>query len=122
MLKRQHCFLRLVQNKVPLVSDHLLNRLLLLPDDNRVAVLKYFCSLEQDTCCILRYFLRKLKKLNLNFNRIGDEGARAIAGSSNFINLESLKLGQNKIGTEGAEALNESKTLQNLVHPVFGFY
>jgi hypothetical protein len=31
-------------------------------------------------------------------------------------------MGQNKIGTEGAQALNESKTLKNLVHPVFGFY
>ena len=37
-------------------------------------------------------------------------------------NSFSLKLGQNKIGTEGAQALNESKTLQNLIHPIFGFY
>ena len=66
--------------------------------------------------------LGKLKKLNLNFNKIGDEGALAIAQSQKFVNLESLKLGQNKIGTEGAQALNKSKILQNLIHPIFGFY
>ena len=66
--------------------------------------------------------LKKLKKLNLNFNRIGDEGAKAIARSPRLANLESLKLGQNKIGTEGARALNESENLRNLVHPIFGFY
>ena len=64
----------------------------------------------------------KLKKLDLNFNRIGDEGAFAIAESPNFSSLESLKLGQNKIGTTGAQALNKSKILQNLIHPIFGFY
>ena len=63
-----------------------------------------------------------LKTLNLNFNRIGDEGARAIAESPRLANLESLKLGQNKIGTEGARALNESENLKNLIHPIFGFY
>ena len=66
--------------------------------------------------------LEKLKKLDLNFNRIGDEGAFAIAESPNFSSLESLKLGQNKIGTTGAQALNKSKILQNLIHPIFGFY
>ena len=66
--------------------------------------------------------LGKLKKLDLNFNRIGDEGAFAIAESPNFSSLESLKLGQNKIGTTGAQALNKSKILQNLIHPIFGFY
>ncbi|MEE9498418.1 MAG: leucine-rich repeat domain-containing protein [Nitrospinaceae bacterium] len=36
--------------------------------------------------------------------------------------LESLRLGQNKIGSEGAKALAESATLKNLIYPIFGFY
>jgi hypothetical protein len=60
--------------------------------------------------------------LNLNFNRIGDEGAKSIAESLVLEKLESLKLGQNKIGVEGARALNESESLKNLTHPIFGFY
>ncbi|HIE42916.1 MAG TPA: hypothetical protein EYP95_06825, partial [Nitrospinaceae bacterium] len=62
------------------------------------------------------------KKLDLNFNQIGDEGAKAIAQSPLLANLVSLKLGQNRIGSKGARALNKSVNLKNLTHPIFGFY
>jgi hypothetical protein len=58
----------------------------------------------------------------LNFNFIGDLGAKAIAKSLYLANLESLKLGQNRVGKAGAKALKESNTLVNLMHPIFGFY
>ena len=66
--------------------------------------------------------LGNLKNLDLNFNRIGNAGARALARSQTMAQLESLRLGQNKIGSEGAKALAESATLKNLIYPIFGFY
>jgi hypothetical protein len=39
--------------------------------------------------------------LALYRNNIGDDGARAIAGSSTLTNLISLDLGENNIGVEG---------------------
>ncbi|MFQ5482059.1 MAG: hypothetical protein ACE5ER_04805 [Nitrospinaceae bacterium] len=63
-----------------------------------------------------------MKTLDLNYNRIGNPGAFALAGSSRLAQLESLRLGQNRIGSDGARALTESPYLKNLEYPIFGFY
>jgi hypothetical protein len=58
----------------------------------------------------------------LDFNYIGDEGARWLAESEPFKNLEKLSLEENKIGPVGAKSLARSKILVNLKHPIFGFH
>jgi len=58
--------------------------------------------------------LRNLTALDLNSNRIGLEGAVALAQSPNLRNLTSLNLEYNQIGDAGAAALAQSQTLRNL--------
>ena len=50
-----------------------------------------------------------LKTLYLKKNKIGDEGAKALAEK---VNLNGLSLSYNKIGNEGAKALAQSTTLK----------
>ena len=59
--------------------------------------------------------LTKLTSLNLVDNRIGDQGALAIANSDTLSNLTYLHLGGNRIKSEGTKkALRESKKLTQL--------
>jgi len=54
----------------------------------------------------------KLTSLDLGYNRIGDEGAKAIATALPQSKLTSLDLGYNRIGGEGAKAI--ATALHNL--------
>ena len=59
--------------------------------------------------------LTQLTSLNLVDNRIGDQGALAIADSGTLSNLIYLHLGGNRIKSETAKiALRESQTLTHL--------
>ncbi len=58
--------------------------------------------------------LARLSSLNLYPNKIGDEGARALAGSPYLAALFSLNLCENEIGDEGARALAGSPHLAAL--------
>jgi uncharacterized protein (TIGR02996 family) len=58
--------------------------------------------------------LAKLTSLDLNMNEIGDEGAVALASSRHLANLTTLGLYGNRIGAEGAKALAGSSHLANL--------
>jgi Leucine-rich repeat (LRR) protein len=55
--------------------------------------------------------LTKLTRLNLVFNKIGDEGAQALTG---LTALTSLNLDFNRIGDEGAQALTRLTKLTSL--------
>ena len=60
-------------------------------------------------------FLTKVNYLNLVDNRVGDEGALAIANSDNLSNLTYLHLGGNRIKSEEAKsALKNSSKLTKL--------
>ena len=52
--------------------------------------------------------LAKLARLDLRGNRIGDAGAKHLAGCAYLTNLRELDLSANDIGEEGMEALRES--------------
>ena len=52
--------------------------------------------------------------LNLHEQRLGEEGARALAGSPHLAKLTELDLGENRIGDEGARALAGSPHLAKL--------
>lgn len=54
---------------------------------------------------------KKLRSLVLSSNRLGDEGAIALAGSHHFSKLEALWLTSNRIGVAGVDALLGSKML-----------
>ena len=56
----------------------------------------------------------KLKALDLSSNHLGDEGARALAGSPHLRRLRQLDLRHNQIGRSGVEALLASTTLPRL--------
>jgi len=58
--------------------------------------------------------LKNLTSLDLRCNRIGHEGAKAIAESQTLKNLISLSLSSNRIGEDGAISLSNSKNLLNL--------
>ena len=60
-------------------------------------------------------YLKKVEHLNLVDNRIGDEGAMALANSDNLSNLNYLHLGGNRIKSEEAKsALKNSSKLTKL--------
>ena len=52
--------------------------------------------------------------MDLSFNRIGDQGAVALANSPYLNKLEVLCLDANRIGYKGMKAFAESKSLKNL--------
>lgn len=56
----------------------------------------------------------RLTSLDLAGNAIGDEGAKALAGSDNLSRLTSLDLAGNAIGAEGAKALAGLENLSSL--------
>ena len=59
--------------------------------------------------------LTKIEYLNLVDNRVGDEGALAIANSDNLGNLTYLHLGGNRVKSEEAKAaLKNSPKLSKL--------
>ena len=58
--------------------------------------------------------MRGLQKLDLSENRIGAEGARALAASENLRGLKELDLSDNDIGDEGARALAASESLRSV--------
>ncbi|MBT5377092.1 MAG: hypothetical protein HOL15_09790, partial [Nitrospinaceae bacterium] len=59
--------------------------------------------------------LTKVKYLNLVDNKVGDEGALAIADSDNLCNLTYLHLGGNRVKSEEAKAaLKNSSKLNKL--------
>ena len=64
---------------------------------------------------------KRLTSLNLSKNRIGAEGAKALAASEHLRNLTSLNLSNNRIGAEGATALAESEHLRNLTSLALGY-
>lgn len=55
-----------------------------------------------------------LRALSLEDNRLKDPGGAAIAGSGNFARLEWLNLSWNEIGLETARALGQGAILENL--------
>src|SRR5262249_48664090 len=55
-----------------------------------------------------------LAVLRMEWNRIGDPGARALANSPHLAGLSELSLSNNAIGDEGARALAASPHLTNL--------
>jgi len=60
--------------------------------------------------------LASLAHLDLRGNRIGDEGARALAQSPHLASLTLLDLAYNGIGDEGTRALAQSEHLASLTH------
>ena len=58
--------------------------------------------------------LANLTTLDIVYNRVGDEGAVAIANSPYLTNLTTLDVGYNNIGDEGAKALADSPHLAKL--------
>lgn len=54
---------------------------------------------------------KRLRSLVLSSNRLGDEGAIALAASAHFPKLEALWLTSNRVGGAGVEALLGSKAL-----------
>jgi len=60
--------------------------------------------------------LASLTDLDLNSNEIGDEGARALAQSPHLASLTQLHLAYNGIREEGARALAQSEHLASLTH------
>ncbi|MBX3158703.1 MAG: TIGR02996 domain-containing protein [Deltaproteobacteria bacterium] len=57
---------------------------------------------------------RRLRRLNLGSNRLGDDGVEALARSPFFAGLRSLDLGSNRLGARGAIALATCKHLADL--------
>jgi len=66
--------------------------------------------------------LKNLRKLILNYNFIGDEGAEALANSFYLSKLKVLSLEENPISSIGEWKLKKSNTLKNLIQPIFGFH
>jgi uncharacterized protein (TIGR02996 family) len=63
-------------------------------------------GLGPDSAALLaRVRFKRLARLNLASNRIGNEGALALTRSQHLKSLESLWLASNRIGVSGAEAL-----------------
>jgi internalin A len=91
------------------------NRLTGLPDTiwrlNELAVLDLENNKIGDEGAQALSGLVSLRALDLGDNRIGDEGARALSG---LVNLASLDLGSNGIGAEGAQALSGLVNLADL--------
>ncbi len=58
--------------------------------------------------------LANLSVLILSGNNLGDEGVRALAESPHIMNLSRLILWDNRVGDEGAKALAASRFLSNL--------
>ena len=58
--------------------------------------------------------LASLTHLDQSFNGIGDEGAMALAQSEHLASLTQLNLGSNGIGEEGKRALSESVHLSEV--------
>jgi uncharacterized protein (TIGR02996 family) len=58
--------------------------------------------------------LARLTRLDLNDNKLGDDGVRALAGCAHLANLTRLDLANNEISASGAQALALSPHLANL--------
>jgi hypothetical protein len=58
--------------------------------------------------------LKRLRALTLSSNRLGDEGAQALATARGLPRLESLWLTSNRVGLIGAQALLSSKALRGV--------
>jgi hypothetical protein len=67
-------------------------------------------------------YLRGLTRLDLTENSIGDDGARALAESANLGGLTHLNLKGNHLGPEGARALASSPHLARLRYLGLGGY
>jgi Ran GTPase-activating protein (RanGAP) involved in mRNA processing and transport len=62
-----------------------------------------------------RFFI--IKKIDLSSNNImGEDGARIIANSTSFPNLESLDLRINKLGSQGFKILVQATNYPNLLY------
>ncbi|MBV51152.1 MAG: hypothetical protein CMH77_01400 [Nitrospinae bacterium] len=61
-----------------------------------------------------------MEELNLSANKLGDDGSKVIAGSTNLKNLKVIYLSQNGIGDEGAIAIGASTHLNGLTHLYVG--
>lgn len=59
---------------------------------------------------LARVRFKRLERLALSSNRLGNEGALALAGSKHLSRLESLWLASNRIGVSGAAALLEARS------------
>ena len=64
-------------------------------------------------CDGIQHKLLQFDKLDLSFNSIGDEGARALASSPSLSSLTLLKLHSNDVSEEGTSALRKSPYLSN---------
>lgn len=94
-----------------------LSRLLVSEDGRDVTLDLHDCNLGVNGARALAgiaSFPGCVTSLNLTCNKIGDEGAAAIAGSPTLSHLTSLDLGSNEIGDDGAVAIAGSSTLTSL--------